>query len=62
MKFLLAFLFVATTTISNASEFNYTSESMVKVEAFDGGKKRQKRINKKRKRKCKQWGKRVYAG
>ncbi len=62
MKFLLAFLFVTAATLSNASEINLSSENMTRVETFDGGKKRQKRMNKKRKRKCKQWGRRVYAG
>lgn len=60
MKFLLGFLFISITTLSNATEVN-TQESSVKMEVFDGRKKK-KRINKKRKKKCKQFGRRIYAG
>ena len=60
MKFLLGFLFISITTLSNASEVK-PQETRVNMEVFDGRKKK-KRINKKRKRKCKQFGRRIYAG
>lgn len=60
MKFLLGFLFISITTLSNATEVN-TQEASVNMEVFDGRKKK-KRINKKRKKKCKQFGRRIYAG
>ena len=60
MRFLLAFLFLSIVSVSNAAETSAPSVDQVSMEQFDG--RRKKRINKKRKRKCSQFGRRIYAG
>lgn len=62
MKLLLSFLFLIVTTLSNAAELPVVDKTDVKTEVFDGRKRKQKRTNKKRKKKCKQFGRRIYAG
>jgi hypothetical protein len=60
MRYLLAFLFLCIVSASNAAESATPSAEKVSMEQFDG--RRKKRINKKRKRKCSQFGRRIYAG
>lgn len=62
MKFILAFLFLAITTVTNASEITVEQSNETKMELLDGRKHKQQRKNKKRKRMCKQFGRRIYAG
>jgi hypothetical protein len=61
MKFILAFLFLGFVSVSNAAETTVSTTETAKMEQNDGRKKA-KRVNKKRKRKCSQFGRQIYAG
>jgi len=68
--FLSIFLVSLSLSVSAAAEAGAPAEikndaSIVELVSYDRGKKtnrRHKRINKKRKRKCQQFGRQVYAG
>jgi hypothetical protein len=68
MKFTLTFLLIAFSFISSAETSTSAFQEATKHEVsigLDRGKKKSrhsKRINKKRKRKCSQFGKRSFAG
>lgn len=63
MKLLLSLLILFSISFySNAESTNVDTFKAETTVQFDKRKRKQKRINKKRKRKCHQFGRKVYAG
>lgn len=70
MKFIVSLFLLSLSYSASANSETLTSDeckkgaTVVSVIAYDGAKKnrKNKRLNKKRKRKCSQFGRKIYAG